>query len=112
MARSPRFPRSSGGLTPEASEAASALFRTLGPDKVIHVTDPTSAELAKLFTNVYRYVNFALANEYALLGRALRRRSPTDHQMVNADYPRATSRAPARRAARACPRTATSWSRS
>jgi UDP-N-acetyl-D-mannosaminuronic acid dehydrogenase len=84
------LPEIIGGFTAEASEAASALFRTLGPDKVMHVTDPTSAELGKLFTNVYRYVNFALANEYALLGEHYGVDAHAIITMINDGYPRAS----------------------
>jgi UDP-N-acetyl-D-mannosaminuronic acid dehydrogenase len=45
---------------------ASELLRKINPEKKISVTTPTGAELAKLFTNIYRYVNFALANEFAV----------------------------------------------
>jgi UDP-N-acetyl-D-mannosaminuronic acid dehydrogenase len=84
------LPEIVGGLTPEAARAAGALFRTLGPDKVMHVTDPTSAELGKLFTNVFRYVNFALANEYALLGEHYGVDAHAIIRMVNEGYPRAS----------------------
>jgi UDP-N-acetyl-D-mannosaminuronic acid dehydrogenase len=78
------------GTTDEAAaEAASALFQLLDPKKVIHLTDPTSAELAKLFTNVYRYVNFALANEFALLAEYYRSDAHNVIRMVNDNYPRA-----------------------
>jgi UDP-N-acetyl-D-mannosaminuronic acid dehydrogenase len=46
--------------------AAKELFALLGP-KEITITDTTTAEAAKIFTNVYRYVNFALANEFAMI---------------------------------------------
>jgi UDP-N-acetyl-D-mannosaminuronic acid dehydrogenase len=42
------------------------LFARINPEKAIIKTTPTGAELAKLFTNIYRYVNFALANEFAI----------------------------------------------
>lgn len=61
------LPEIIGGQDEASTDLAAAVFRLLGPDKLIHRTDPLSAELAKLFTNVYRYVNFALANEYALI---------------------------------------------
>ncbi|MBI2583429.1 MAG: nucleotide sugar dehydrogenase [Candidatus Aenigmarchaeota archaeon] len=48
-------------------EVAKEVFLTLNKDKVILKTTPKSAELGKLFTNVYRYINFALANEFGLL---------------------------------------------
>lgn len=56
-----------GGVDEESSEAAAELFRLLNPQKKILRTTPEVAELAKLFTNIYRYVNFALANQFALV---------------------------------------------
>lgn len=61
------LPEIIGGIDQTSTDLAEAVFRLLSDDKLIHRTDPLSAELAKLFTNVYRYVNFALANEYALI---------------------------------------------
>ena len=61
------LPEIIGGADEASADLAESVFRLLGKDKLLHRTDPTSAELAKLFTNVYRYVNFALANEYALI---------------------------------------------
>ena len=42
------------------------LFLILG-NKEITITDTKTAETAKIFANVFRYVNFALANEFALI---------------------------------------------
>src|SRR5204863_2630153 len=50
---------------------------------------PTSAELAKLFNNVYRYVNFALANEFAILSEHYRVNVHRILEMANDEYPRA-----------------------
>lgn len=61
------LPEIIGGVDGASFEMAAAVFGLLGRSKLLHRTDPLSAELAKLFTNVYRYVNFALANEYALI---------------------------------------------
>ncbi|MGH2674322.1 MAG: nucleotide sugar dehydrogenase [Actinomycetota bacterium] len=83
------LPEIVGGIDEPSSAAAAALFRVLNPDKTIHVTDPTSAELAKLFTNVYRYVNFALANEFALLAEYYQSDAHEVIKMVNQEYPRA-----------------------
>ena len=83
------LPEIVGGADPASTATAAELFRVLNPDKVIHETDPTSAELAKLFTNVYRYVNFALANEYAILGEHYQVDAHRVIDMVNHDYPRA-----------------------
>lgn len=84
------LPEIVGGADPESTEAAAALFRTLNADKKMHLTDPTSAELAKLFTNVYRYVNFALANEFAILAEYYRVDAHGILRMVNDRYPRAS----------------------
>ena len=83
------LPEIVGGIDEASSTAAAALFRTLNPSKRVLVTDPTSAELAKLFTNVYRYVNFALANEFALLAEYYGADAHRVIGMVNEDYPRA-----------------------
>lgn len=83
------LPEIVGAADPQSADATAALFRVLGPDKRTLVTDPTSAELAKLFTNVYRYVNFALANEFALLSEYFGTDAHEVIRMVNEEYPRA-----------------------
>jgi UDP-N-acetyl-D-mannosaminuronic acid dehydrogenase len=83
------LPEVIGGNDPDSTDAAAALFRALNPNKKLHLTDPTSAELAKLFTNVYRYVNFALANEFAILSEYYRVDGHQIVRMVNDGYPRA-----------------------
>jgi UDP-N-acetyl-D-mannosaminuronate dehydrogenase len=45
------------------SEIVRELFLLLGPKKIA-ITNTKTAEAAKIFTNVYRYVTFALANEF------------------------------------------------
>ncbi len=82
------LPEIVGGVNGASSIAASQLFGRLSPAKKIRVTDPTSAELAKLFTNVYRYVNFALSNEYAYVAEQYGRDAIDIIDLVNADYPR------------------------
>ncbi len=55
-----------GGVTPACLEVASALYsQTIL--KVIEVSSPAIAEMAKVFENTYRAVNIALVNEMALL---------------------------------------------
>jgi UDP-N-acetyl-D-mannosaminuronic acid dehydrogenase len=83
------LPEIIGGVDEESTNAAAALFHALNPKKRLHLTDPTSAELTKLFNNVYRYVNFALANEFAILGEHYRVDVHRILQMANEDYPRA-----------------------
>ncbi len=59
-------PRIVGGMTPEAS-GLSALFYEQFIDKVVVVSSPRTAELAKLLENTFRHVNIALVNELAML---------------------------------------------
>ena len=42
------------------------LFLKFNSNKEMLFTTPTGAELSKLFANIFRYTNFALANEYAI----------------------------------------------
>jgi UDP-N-acetyl-D-mannosaminuronic acid dehydrogenase len=48
-----------------ARERATALFRNL-TDEVVHL-EPEEAELAKLFTNTWRYIKFATANQLYMM---------------------------------------------
>jgi len=61
------LPEIVGGFDDTSIEITSELFKKINKDKKIFITTPKAAELAKLFTNVYRYINFALANEFGLL---------------------------------------------
>ena len=64
------IPKVVGGLTPACTRLAAALYREIVP-RVHEVSTPTVAELAKLYENVFRNVNIALANEFALMCRYL-----------------------------------------
>ena len=56
------LPQIVSGCTKQAEERAAELFKLLTPE-IIRL-DPLSAELAKLFTNTWRYVQFAVANQF------------------------------------------------
>lgn len=73
---------------PGTGEIAAAVLRTLNPDKVVSVTTPAQASLAKLFNNTYRYVRFALANEFALIAEAYGADVHEIIRVANAAYPR------------------------
>lgn len=83
------LPEIVGGCDRQSAELTGELFRLLNPEKKTHLTDALSAELAKLFTNVYRYVNFALANEYALIAEHYGRDAGQIISMLRDDYQRA-----------------------
>jgi len=58
------------GATPGSTRRAALLYRQIIAN-VIEVSSPKVAELAKLYENVFRNVNIALANEFALMCRRL-----------------------------------------
>jgi UDP-N-acetyl-D-mannosaminuronic acid dehydrogenase len=58
--------RIAGGLTPEASERAKALYQTFCTAEIF-ISDARTAELAKLTENSFRDVNIAFANELSMI---------------------------------------------
>src|SRR2546425_5351999 len=65
------IPKVVGGVTRACSHLAAALYREIVP-QVHEVSSPKLAELAKLYENVFRNVNIALANEFSIMCRYLR----------------------------------------
>jgi UDP-N-acetyl-D-glucosamine dehydrogenase len=61
-------PKIVGGVTPEATGAATLFYEQL-TEKVVVVSSCRAAELAKLLENAFRHVNIALVNEMAMLCR-------------------------------------------
>jgi UDP-N-acetyl-D-glucosamine dehydrogenase len=64
------IPKVVGGVTAECTRLAATLYREIVP-QVYEVSSPKVAELAKLYENVFRNVNIALANEFAVMCRRL-----------------------------------------
>lgn len=60
------IPKVVGGLNPQASELAAALYGAIF-NRTVVVSSPASAEMTKLLENIYRCVNIALVNELKLL---------------------------------------------
>ena len=81
------LPQLIGASTDSAFEKASKLFDRLGVQVVR--TAPLEAELAKLLTNTWRYMKFAIANQFFQIAH----RSGLDYNNVldaiRRDYPRA-----------------------
>jgi UDP-N-acetyl-D-glucosamine dehydrogenase len=59
-------PRLVAGLTPPCREHAIELYASIC-DELVPVSTPETAELTKLFENIFRTVNIALVNELAML---------------------------------------------
>ncbi len=64
------IPKLVGGLTPGCTEAAVFVY-SFAIDKVIPVSSPEVAEMAKITENTYRAVNIALVNELKLLAHRM-----------------------------------------
>jgi UDP-N-acetyl-D-glucosamine dehydrogenase len=60
------IPKVVGGLNPEASQLAGALYGAIF-NRTVSVSTPAAAEMTKLLENIYRCVNIALVNELKLL---------------------------------------------
>lgn len=60
------LPEIIGGVNEHTNNLITALFKIINPDKEFSYSTPTGAEMAKLFTNIYRYISFALSNEFAI----------------------------------------------
>lgn len=60
------IPKVVGGLEPNASQLAGALYGAIF-NRTVPVSSPAVAEMTKLLENIYRCVNIALVNELKLL---------------------------------------------
>jgi UDP-N-acetyl-D-mannosaminuronic acid dehydrogenase len=71
-----------------AAARASFIFEALGVKTVI--VSPEEAELAKLFTNVWRYVKFAAANQFWIMSNEAGLDFTRIREAITFDYPRAS----------------------
>jgi UDP-N-acetyl-D-mannosaminuronic acid dehydrogenase len=62
------LPQIVSGTTPEAEEEAAALFALISPE-IIRLST-REAEMVKLFNNAYRYIQFAVANQFYLIAES------------------------------------------
>ncbi|PKP62052.1 UDP-N-acetyl-D-glucosamine dehydrogenase [Candidatus Atribacteria bacterium HGW-Atribacteria-1] len=60
-------PKVVGGVTPDCTEVASYLYSNIIQGKIHPVSSPKVAEMEKIYENVFRYTNIALANEMSIL---------------------------------------------
>lgn len=81
------LPQIIGANTESARARARALFGTL-TDTLID-TSPEEAELAKLFTNTWRYIKFATANQFLMIANDHGLDFDTIRDAITLDYPRA-----------------------
>jgi len=81
------LPQIISARTARGAERASALFRRLTSQLVLMT--PEEAELAKLFTNVWRYIKFATANQLYMMANDCGLDFERIRQGLGQDYPRA-----------------------
>ena len=60
-------PKVVGGCTPECTEVAGTLYRSVLEGDIMEVSSPAVAEMEKILENTFRNINIALANEMAIL---------------------------------------------
>ena len=82
------MPQIISGTTPEAEAEAAALFRPLVSELVM--VSPMEAELAKLFNNAYRYIEFATTNQFYLIAKSAGLNYQNILKAMKHNYPRAS----------------------
>ena len=80
-------PQIVSGTTAAAQDEAAKLFAAIAPEIV--VVAPKEAELAKLFNNAYRYIEFATANQFYLIAKSAGLDYRHIHDAMKHNYPRA-----------------------
>jgi UDP-N-acetyl-D-mannosaminuronic acid dehydrogenase len=95
-----KLPQIVAAFEPRAQQRAREVFETIAP--VIIELEPLEAELAKLFTNSWRYLNFAVSNQFYMLATSCGLDFYRIHNAVTQDYPRMRSFATAGFAAGPC----------
>jgi UDP-N-acetyl-D-mannosaminuronic acid dehydrogenase len=81
------LPQIVSARAPEGLRRASALFSRL-TDTIVELA-PEEAELAKLFTNVWRYIKFATANQFYMMANDRGLDFDKIRKGLSQDYPRA-----------------------
>ncbi len=82
-----QLPQIISGITPEAEKEAEELFKSIAP-KTIKLS-PMEAEIAKLMTNTWRYLEFAIANQFYIMTESQGMDFYKIYSAIKTDYPRA-----------------------
>jgi UDP-N-acetyl-D-mannosaminuronic acid dehydrogenase len=88
----PLIPQIIGTLDKQSAQKAEELFTKL--TATIHHSDARSVELAKLYCNMYRYINFAIANEFMMIAKQHDREIHNIINLVNSGYKRGGLKTP------------------
>lgn len=82
------LPQIIGAFSQEAYEKVSSLFTRFGIETL--QCRPIEAELAKLFANNFRYIQFAIANEFFMICENLGVSFESVRNITNYEYPRSS----------------------
>lgn len=66
-----KIPKVMGGVTPEATKLAMAVYRII-LEKVVPVSSPRAAETVKLLENTFRLINIGLIDELAMMAHKMK----------------------------------------
>jgi len=80
-------PQTVSGTTAAAEEEAAKLFSAIALELI--VVQPREAEFAKLFSNAYRYIEFATANQFYLITKSAGLDFRKVYDAMKRNYPRA-----------------------
>jgi UDP-N-acetyl-D-mannosaminuronic acid dehydrogenase len=80
-------PQIISGTTSAAEEEAAKLFSVISPELI--VVKPREAEFVKLFSNAYRYIEFATSNQFYLIAKSAGLDYRTIYDAMRRNYPRA-----------------------
>lgn len=86
------IPQIIGSQDAESAKLAAEIFGKITPK--ILFTNPKAAELAKLFCNMYRYIDFAIGNEFMMIAESYNCNIYEVLNLVNKDYKRAGLKTP------------------
>lgn len=64
-------PKVVGGITPECTDVAAALYEAILQAPIHRVSSPAVAEMEKILENTYRNINIGLVNELAILSNKM-----------------------------------------
>ena len=87
-----KLPEIVGGIDEKSTEKLLFFFNQVG--KEAYPTTAKNAELLKLFTNMHRYINFAIANEFMVLAEEWGGNIHEIVELSNKNYPRGGIKSP------------------
>ncbi|MBI5223430.1 nucleotide sugar dehydrogenase [Candidatus Micrarchaeota archaeon] len=87
-----KLPEIVGGIDPKSTEKAVAFFKKMKTE--VYPTSAINAELLKLFTNMYRYINFAIANEFLVISEEWGANAYEIVELSNKNYSRGGPKIP------------------